>query len=149
MRNRPSAGWLIVGIAALAALFLTIARPSPEGLNPFGVGGREVRAAPGVPSSSAKKHNLSKLALVNYTLVRVRESYVDPSRIDPKEMLYAALDSVQLNIPEVLIEADRGREEIKIAVNDKKRIILGCRRKTPRGTCPKSSRASFASSKFT
>ena len=41
-------------------------------------------------------------------LVRIKERYVDPARIDPRKMLYAALDSVQYNIPEVLVEPDVG-----------------------------------------
>ena len=37
---------------------------------------------------------------------------VDPARLDPKKMLYAALDSVQFNIPEVLVESDEVRNKI-------------------------------------
>lgn len=104
----------------MAALFLTVTRPSPEGLITLGMGDRVVRAAPGEPTASvAAKHNLTKLEVVNNTLIRIRDNYVQPSRIDPKEMLYAALDSVQFNIPEVLVRPDRDADRVTIVVNDK------------------------------
>ena len=122
MRRWLSLNGLLVAAAALAALVLTVARPSPEGLINLGVGDREVRAAPGAGQASAQKHNLGALKIVHRTLIRIRESYVDPSRIDPKKMLYAALDSVQFNVPEVMVEADPGRDEIQVVVNDKQAL---------------------------
>jgi len=119
MRRWLSLNGLLVAAAALAALVLTVARPSPEGLINLGVGDREVRAAPGAGQVAQQKHNLGALKIVHRTLIRIRESYVDPSRIDPKKMLYAALDSVQYNVPEVMVEADPARDEIQVVVNDK------------------------------
>ena len=120
MRRLISPNGLLIGAAALAALLLTVTRPSPKGLIDIAVGDREVRAEPGAPAASvAQKHNLAALRVVNRTLLRVRESYVEPSRIEPKKMLYAALDSVQYNIPEVMVEAHESRDEIAVVVNDK------------------------------
>jgi carboxyl-terminal processing protease len=120
MRRLLSPNGLLVGAAALAALLLTVTRPSPKGLIDFAVGDQEVRAEPGAPAASvAQKHNLAALRVVNRTLLRVRESYVEPSRIEPKKMLYAALDSVQFNIPEVMVESHPTRDEIAVVVNDK------------------------------
>ncbi|MCP4444424.1 MAG: PDZ domain-containing protein [Myxococcales bacterium] len=122
--RRLSRSWLIIGSAALAALLLTITRPSPEGLIDIGVGNRPVRAAPGVAvADMLQKHNLAALDIVNKTLIKVQESYVDPSRIDPKEMLFAALDSVQFNIPEVLVDPDRANDSITVHVNDKRQTF--------------------------
>ncbi len=119
--HRLSRAWLIIGSAAIAAFVLTLTRPAPEGLVGLGVGNRVVRAAPGEPASAVKrKHNLAALDIVNQTLLKVRESYVDPSRIDPKEMLYAALDSVQFNIPEVLVEPDRDTDTVVVHVSNKR-----------------------------
>lgn len=120
MRRWLSLNGLLVAAAALAALVLTVTRPSPAGLFDLGVGDRVVRAAPGDSSASVQKHNLAALKIFNRTLIRIRESYVDPSRIDPKKMLYAALDSVQFNIPEVMIDADASRDQVDVVVNDKK-----------------------------
>jgi carboxyl-terminal processing protease len=114
---------IIVGIAAIAALVLTVTRPSPESLVSFGIGDREVRAAPGKPAASVDKHDLTALEVFNLTLVRVREAYVDPTRIEAKRMLFAALDSVQYNIPEVLVEADEAADQVTIRVNDKRQTF--------------------------
>ncbi|HUS65380.1 MAG TPA: MXAN_5808 family serine peptidase [Kofleriaceae bacterium] len=120
MRRWLSLNGVLVGAAAVAALVLTVTRPSPEGLIDLGVGDREVRAAPGQPEGRAtKKHNLAQLAVLKRTLIRVRENYVDPARIDPQKMLVAALDSVQFNIPEVMVAQDPSRGDVEITVNDK------------------------------
>ncbi len=123
MRSRLTPHALIAVIAAIAALFLTIVRPSPSGLVSFGIGDREVRAAPGAPAVQASQHNLTALKIFNLTLVRIRDSYVDPARIEPKKMLYAALDSVQFHVPEVLIEPYPERDEVVVVVNDKKQTF--------------------------
>lgn len=99
---------------------LTVVRPSPEGLVRIGFGDREVRAAPGQTIAASTQHDLTALDVFNVTLVRIRDAYVDPSRIDPKKMLFSALDSVQFNIPEVLVEAYPEEDRVVVVVNDKK-----------------------------
>jgi len=44
------------------------------------------------------RHDLSALKIFNMTLVRIKDRYVDPGA-SIRKMLYAALDGVQLNIP--------------------------------------------------
>jgi carboxyl-terminal processing protease len=122
MRRRLPQSGLIIAASAVAALMLSFTKPSPEGLVGFGVGEREVRAAPGTAIASAQSaHNLTALRIFNRTLVRVRDSYVDPARIDPKAMLYAALDSVQFHIPEVMIDADEDADTVTVHVSDVRR----------------------------
>ncbi len=118
MRRQLSSNILFVGGAAIAALLLTIIRPTPQGL------GDVVRAAPGKAADSIQhKHNLRALKIFNLTLVRIRDRYVDPARIAPKEMLYEALDSVQFNIPEVLVHPSRQNDTVSITVNDKNKVF--------------------------
>ncbi len=107
---------LAILVAAIAAaFFLTIYQPEP-----VGVGGRTVRAAPGTPASKLRdKYDLTSMKIFNQTLVKIRDQYVDPTRIDPKNMLLAALDSVQRNIAEVLVEPNRDKDEVVVTVNDK------------------------------
>src|SRR5689334_13535639 len=102
MRSRLNLA--LVAATGVAALVLTVVRQSPEGVITLGLETQDVRAAPGEPLN--QRHDLSALTIFNKTLLKVKERYVDPSRIDPKKMLYAALDSVQFNIPEVLVEPD-------------------------------------------
>ncbi|MBL0212729.1 MAG: PDZ domain-containing protein [Myxococcales bacterium] len=96
-------------------------RQSPEGVVSLDLDMQEVRAAPG--QAQAPRHDLSALAIFNKTLLRIKDRYVDPARVDPKKMLYAALDSVQFNVPEVLIEPDPARNQITVAVNDKREVF--------------------------
>src|SRR5206468_8761885 len=110
-----------VAIAAASALVLTVVQRSPEGLIPITLESPAVRAAPG--EATAAGHDLTALKIFNLTLVRVKERYVDPSRIDPKKMLYQALDSVQFNVPEVLVEPDLARNKLAVAVNDKREVF--------------------------
>lgn len=120
MRRRLSPQTYVVLLSLAAAVFLVFARPSPSGLFRLEVGDRQVRAAPGTPTAElADNHDLTALRVFNRTLVRVRGSYVDPSRIHPKEMLYAALNSVQFNIPEVLVEAYPDRDLVVVRVQAK------------------------------
>ena len=119
MRSRLNLASVVV--AGSLALVLTVIRQSPEGVVSVGFDTQEVRAAPGEPRNL--RHDLSALKIFNLVLVRIKDRYVDPSRVDPKKMLYAALDSVQYNIPEVLVEPDVARNRIAIAVNDKREIF--------------------------
>src|SRR5215468_12020528 len=120
MRSRLNLA--LVTIAGALALVLTVVRQSPESIVSIEVEmGQEARAAPG--EAAAPKHDLAALTIFNKTLLRIKERYVDPSRIDPKKMLYAALDSVQFNIPEVLVEPDLARNKVAVAVNDKREVF--------------------------
>ncbi len=119
--RRLSLHAVLVSLAAAAALVLTVAKRSHEGVIGFDFQLRPVLAAPGTPATAT--HNLTELKVFNLTLLRIRESYVDPSRIDPKKMLFQALDSVQLNIPEVLVEADPGQNTLTVVVNDKRQTF--------------------------
>jgi len=111
----------MVVAAGLAALVLTVVRQTPEGTFRLGLDTQDVRAAPGEPLEH--RHDLSALTIFNKTLLKVKDRYVDPSRIDPKKMLYAALDSVQFNIPEVLVEPDTVKNTVTVAVNDKREVF--------------------------
>ncbi|HEX7704516.1 MAG TPA: MXAN_5808 family serine peptidase [Kofleriaceae bacterium] len=117
MRSRLNLA--LVGVAGALALVLTVIRH--EGVVSLGLETQEVRAAPG--QAPNEKHDLSALKIFSSTLVRVKDRYVDPSRIDPKKMLYSALDSVQFNIPEVLVEPDVAKNKVTVAVNDKKEVF--------------------------
>jgi carboxyl-terminal processing protease len=119
MRSRLNLA-LVVG-AGVLAMVLTVVRQSPTGVVSLELDTSEVRAAPG--RAQVAKHDLSALKIFNITLVRIKDRYVDPGRVDPKKMLYAALDGVQFNIPEVLVEPDPAHNKVKVTVNDKPEIF--------------------------
>jgi carboxyl-terminal processing protease len=116
-RMRSRLNLALVGAAGALALVLTVIRQTPEGVVSIELNTQEVRAAPGV--AQVTRHDLSALKIFNLTLIRIKDRYVDPARVDPKRMLYAALDSVQFNIPEVLVEPDPAHARVRITVNDK------------------------------
>jgi len=115
MRSRLNLA-MVVAAGALA-LVLTVIRQSPEGVVSLELNTQEVRAAPG--EAQLARHDLSALKIFNMTLVRIKDRYVDPVRVEPKKMLYAALDSVQFNIPEVLVEPDPTHNKVRVTVNDR------------------------------
>ncbi|MBV8757461.1 MAG: PDZ domain-containing protein [Deltaproteobacteria bacterium] len=119
MRSRLNLALVVA--AGLSALVLTVVRQTPEGVLRLGLDTQDVRAAPTEPLEH--RHDLSALTIFNKTLLKVKDRYVDPSRIDPKKMLYAALDSVQFNIPEVLVEPDLVKNTVAVAVNDKREVF--------------------------
>ena len=80
--RRTSVHAVLVSLAAAAALVLTVVKQSHEGVIGFDFQLRQVLAAPGTPATA--KHDLTELKVFNLTLLRIRESYVDPSRIDPR-----------------------------------------------------------------
>lgn len=63
----------------------------------------------------AQREQLSELRVFNKVVLLVKEQYVEPSRIQPREMLRAALDAVEKNVPEVLVE-DVDDTTVRVAI---------------------------------
>ncbi len=99
MAFRPSPLRSLVPRLVVAALFL------------IGVGS----VARDALAQRARAEQLSDLAVFNRVVVLVKEQYVEPARIDPREMLRAALDAVEKSVPEVLVE-DVGTDAVKVSV---------------------------------
>ena len=66
-------------------------------------------------AARAQREQLSELRVLNKVVLLVKEQYVEPSRIQPREMLRAALDAVEKNGPEVLVE-DVDATNLKVAI---------------------------------
>ena len=79
---------------------------------------REAHAA--VDDKSAD-YRLSSLRVFNRVVLLVKEQYVEPQRIKPKEMLLAALDSVEKSVPEVLVEEPEGKNAVAVVVGAERR----------------------------
>ncbi len=54
-------------------------------------------------TSAASNNQLTDLALLNRSIIHIKENYVDPSRVNERKMVAAALLSVQEQLDEVLI----------------------------------------------
>src|SRR5207244_5909621 len=51
-----------------------------------------------------KNYDLASLDVFRKTIVQIKDNYVDPSRINPKEMFTASLEAVERQVAEVMVE---------------------------------------------
>jgi carboxyl-terminal processing protease len=51
-----------------------------------------------------KNYDLASLDVFRKTIVQIKDNYVDPSRISPKEMFTSALEAVERQVAEVMVE---------------------------------------------
>ena len=78
----------------------------------------EARAeSPASPEGGS--HDLASLKIFNRVVLLVKENYFDPSRIQPQKMLVDALDSVEKEIPEVMVDGDVKTGAVKVTVGGK------------------------------
>ncbi len=63
---------------------------------------REAHAA--VDTQKDKNYDLANLDVFRKTIVQIKDNYVDPSRINPKEMFTAALEAVERQVAEMMVE---------------------------------------------
>ncbi len=66
-------------------------------------------------------YRLSSLRVFNRVVLLVKEQYVEPQRIRPKEMLLASLDAVEKSVPEVLVEDEKN--EVVVTVGSETRTF--------------------------
>ena len=106
-------------VACSAALVLTV-RHSNDGIR---VGAdNTLRAA---VRSSAGKYDLSQLQIFSKTMFLVKDNYFDKNRLDPRRMLVGALDFIQRDVPEILIDRwpERDPKQVTVKVNGQQRIF--------------------------
>jgi carboxyl-terminal processing protease len=111
---------LVIFLAAAAlALVLTIEHH-----------GQEVRVSAEPSLSAAVRsenpgYELSKAQIFNKTLYFVNSQYFDRSRVDPKRMLVGALDFLQRDVPEVLVDRfpEREPKQVTVKVNGEQKVF--------------------------
>src|SRR5258708_21586553 len=107
---------LVLTAACTAALVLTI-RNGGDGIR---VGAESpLRAA----TRGTGRYDLSRIPIFSKTLMLVSENYFDKNRFDPKRMLVGALDFVQRDVPEILIDRwpERDPKQVSVKVNGQQR----------------------------
>jgi carboxyl-terminal processing protease len=66
-------------------------------------------------------YDLTRLEAVNETLKMIRDKYVDPDRVKPKDMLLSALNFVQRDVAQVIVVNDDPNEvTVRVETNEKK-----------------------------
>ena len=102
---------VVAGFAILAQFFATR----------FGTGGlwQGLGAAHAVAASASPKgdYDLTQLVAVNETLKKIRSKYVDPSRVDPRQMFLSALNQVQREVAPVIVLHDEKSPRVKVRVD--------------------------------
>jgi carboxyl-terminal processing protease len=68
------------------------------------------------PTDTKGNYDLAALKIFNRVVIQLKDAYVDPKRIDPKLMLVSALDSVEKQVAEVLVEGDAKSPKLKVTV---------------------------------
>ncbi|HYX90597.1 MAG TPA: MXAN_5808 family serine peptidase, partial [Myxococcaceae bacterium] len=69
--------------------------------------------------SDKPQHDLSSLRTLTKVILYVKENYVDPKRVKPREMMVAALEYVEKAVPDVLVEGTAESGKIRVNVNGK------------------------------
>jgi carboxyl-terminal processing protease len=62
-------------------------------------------------------YDLTQLKVVNEVLKTIRDRYVDPRRVKPKEMLLSALDYVQKDVAQVIVVRDDNPSNVRVRVD--------------------------------
>src|SRR5437016_13474380 len=67
---------------------------------------RALRPANAVAAVDPKDRNydLASLEVLRKSIVQIKDNYVDPARISPKEMFTSALEAVERQVAEVMVE---------------------------------------------
>ncbi|WP_437524056.1 MXAN_5808 family serine peptidase [Sorangium sp. So ce726] len=90
----------------------------------FGPGGlwRGFEPALAVTGQVAKApYDLTRLEAVNETLKMIRDKYVEPDRVKPKEMLLSALNAVQRDVAQVIVlNEDPNEVTVRVETSEKK-----------------------------
>lgn len=108
-------------------LFATLAAALALAL---GVTTHFVRAASDAPPAFAYKgavpahartdesgeYRLERLPILSRVILSVKDNYVDPSRIEPKQMVVAALESVEKTVAEVMVTGDAKSPKLTLTV---------------------------------
>jgi carboxyl-terminal processing protease len=67
------------------------------------------------------QHDLSSLRVFTKVILYVKDNYVDPKRVKPKEMMISALEYVEKSVPDVLADGNAETGKLSLNVNGKAR----------------------------
>jgi len=125
--NRPLR--LLASLAATVAVVFTVAFAVVRAQAEPPVVARPAR--PAVAAAAAERtplpedadYDLSKLPVLSHVIDVVERKYVEPKRIDPKAMVVAALDQVERQVAEVLVEGDAATGKLAVTAGQAKRTF--------------------------
>lgn len=77
-------------------------------------------------AASSPRHatdDLSTLRIFNRVMLLLKDNYVDPKRVDPRKMLVNALDGVERQVAEVLVEGDEKSDTLTLTVDKRSKAF--------------------------
>lgn len=106
-------------VAVIAAL-MTAWAFSGNDRAPLTLAMSEAVAAPRADEKDPRgPYDLSALRVLSKVTHYVKENYVDPKRVRPREMLVASLEAVEKSVPEVLVDGTAESGKLRVNVNGK------------------------------
>ncbi len=99
------------------------AAPRPAEPRPAEVRATDALAYSTSPSAHGKAaggddYRLDRLPILGFVFSKVHQAYVDPTRIDPRAMVVAALDSVERTVAEVMVKGDVKSDRLTVTVGN-------------------------------
>jgi carboxyl-terminal processing protease len=73
-------------------------------------------AAPVHGQGDDDEYRLDRLPILSRAIMQIDGNYVDPSRINPKKMIVAALEMVEKTVAEVMVQGDASSPKITVTV---------------------------------
>ena len=133
---RKHARLALIAPAAIAASLLALS--SDRGP----LRAREAHAA--VDPQKDKNYDLASLDVFRKTIVQIKDNYVDPSRINPKEMFTASLEAVERQVAEVMVEVGGPPCDDRLANREPGTSVAGPANGAPQGGILEANRAQSA-----
>jgi carboxyl-terminal processing protease len=115
--DRIGRALLVTGSLALSTYLALFSLGRYEGL--FRGLYTNARAGTNTPGGKKGPYALSKAMVVQRTLELISDEYVDPKRVVPRDLLLSALNAVQRDVAQVLVQVDASGNTAKIRADDK------------------------------
>jgi carboxyl-terminal processing protease len=109
--ERMARAFLVLGVFGVASYFSM----------KLGTGGlwRGLESAHAVttPGQPKAPYDLTQLVAVNETLNTIRNKYVEPNRVKPRQMFLSALNEIQREVAQVIVRAEDKAKTVKVQVD--------------------------------
>ncbi len=82
----------------------------------WAVGWVGLGAAPalGAEDPATKAYDLARMEAFSWTILQLKQDYVDPTRVDPERMLRRTLEAIERNVSEVEIRLEDGEAAVQV-----------------------------------
>jgi carboxyl-terminal processing protease len=128
MRSPSNAVWksLVVLVASMVASYVTVVRHGGG----FGITAPQSATAQSrdrAPTASRRSsspdpnYDLTAMTALRFVLMEINNSYVDPSRVHPREMLLKGLEAIQRNVAQVLVQHEENSPTVTVRVDTQDR----------------------------